>query len=655
MDSPSTDVLRRAAEFLRSGKPHLARPTLIAYMQEHPASEQGWLLLSMAVTDQRQKIDCLQRVLRINPANAEAQAKLVGLLAPSPTPSPAREAPPEATPAPSHFQSIESNVPSSQSSFGSTREQRVESIETDRAAPHPSGPLDIQGLREAMNRAPARRAPARRASKVRFTTSQWAILIGMALLILGTISIAIVLLIGQVNQSLPNQASGFAAVVSNPTVTPIPSATVQSTWTPTTFPPTWTPTPHPSATPTRTPTPFPTVNATLSSQMDTIERQVADLRGLTIEASVPRVLIGRDAVEHTLRTMLVERGYLATLLDQARSLSALGLIKPTYDLVKYAMNGLADNVGGFYIPWLKQLFVIGASFHGVERFVFAHEFDHALTDQHFNISGLGVYPDCLSNNQRCAAIRALVEGDATLIMQQWLRQYAGPQDYLDIVRYRPPSQTLPEDFPPPYVSRDLAFPYDAGLRFVEYLHNRGNWADVNKAYANLPASTEQILHPEKYLADEPPLEVSAPPLTDTLGAEWRSIDDNVLGEWTTYLILRAGADVAAQLKEDAALTASRGWGGDHYQVYYNDTVSQTVLAAEWVWDTPRDAAEFKQAMLNHLDERFRGAQLDHANGNCWQSNGQTSCLFSIEKGTLWLLAPDVSTLDAVLTAYPDFQ
>ena len=111
--------------------------------------------------------------------------------------------------------------------------------------------------------------------------------------------------------------------------------------------------------------------------MDTIEKQVADLRGLTIESDVPRVLIGRDAVEQTLRQMLIEQGYEATLADQARSLSALGLIKPTYDLLKYAMNGLADNVGGFYIPWLKQLFVIGTRFGGVERFVFSHEYDHA--------------------------------------------------------------------------------------------------------------------------------------------------------------------------------------------------------------------------------------------------------------------------------------
>jgi hypothetical protein len=80
-----------------------------------------------------------------------------------------------------------------------------------------------------------------------------------------------------------------------------------------------------------------------------------------------------------------------------------------------------------------------------------------------------------------------------------------------------------------------------------------------------------------------------------------------------------------------------------------------VLAAEWIWDTPRDATEFKQALLKYFDERYRGAKLDRASGNCWEANHQTSCFFVNDKRTLWLLAPDSATLEAVLVAYPDFQ
>ncbi len=657
MNPSPADALRRAEDYLQAGKPQLAQSLLTEFVRQNPASERGWLLLSQAVTGQSQKIDCLQRVLRINPANAEAQTRLTRLLAPPETPaawasdartSALKPTRPQTDRAPARLAPTESSAAWLPPSPASADDQPANTARSDETDEQPEGNPDVEALRVAVTSSPVTRAP-----KTHRKTSQRWILVALALVTLVTISAAIVLVLTPSNQPVANQVAAPAAVAAAPTATPTFTPTPLPS--PTTFPPTWTPTPPPTATPTRTPTSYPTPNAQVSVQMDKIEQQVSDLRGLSIESAVPRVLIRRGDVESTLKSMVISQGYLETLPDQARSLSALGLIKPTYDLVKYALNGLADNIGGFYVSWLKQLFVIGTSFHGLERFVFSHEYDHVLTDQHFDINGLGVYPNCLSNGQRCEAIRALVEGDATLLMQQWLKQYASPQDYLDLLHYQPPGQTLPEDFPPPYVSRDLDFPYEAGLKFVEYLYARGNWATVDKAYASLPDSTEQILHPEKYLAGEKPIEVAAPPLTDTLGSGWRLIDDNELGEWTTYLILASGADVAAQQKESVAFTASRGWGGDHYQIYYNDTLSQTVLAAEWAWDTPRDATEFRQAMFTYLDERFRGAKIDRTGGQCWESNHQTSCIFLTGQQTRWLLAPDLSTLNAVQSAYPDFQ
>jgi hypothetical protein len=624
MNSSIAQSLQRAAAYLQAGQPQLARPLLIDVVKQQPGLEEGWWLLSQAVTEPRQQIDCLQRVLRINPGNVEAQTRLRLLLSP-PEEHAAPIAPPPAPPPVS---------------------PPARSVE---AAPAPRS--DMDALRVA-----AAKRPAAPRSKQRFKQSQW-IMIGVAGLAVVVVIGFVLTLILSPAAPLPDRSTVPAAapaVALAASATPTLTSTPQPSPTEPKFPPTWTPTPTLAPTSTRTATPYPTLNPTLQAGMDRIEEQVADLRGLPIGDEVPRVLIRREAVEQTLRQMLIEQGYDKTLADQARSLSALGLIKPTYDLFKYAMNGLADNIGGFYIPWLKQLFVIGARFGGVERFVFAHEFDHALTDQHFNLDALGVYPDCLGDGQRCAAIRALVEGDATLLMQQWWRQYAGPQDFQDILRYRPPSQTLPEDYPPPYVSRDLEFPYLEGLKFVEYLHRRGNWAEVNRAYENLPASTEQILHPDKYIAGELPVVVNAPPLTDTLGVEWRLIDDDVLGEWTTYLILSAGADLAAQIPDDDALRASQGWGGDHYQVYYNDVISQTVLAAEWAWDTPRDANEFNAALIEHLTERFRGLTIDRAAGECWEANQQTTCLFAQNDRALWLLAPDVGLLETVLAQYPDY-
>ncbi len=392
--------------------------------------------------------------------------------------------------------------------------------------------------------------------------------------------------------------------------------------------------------------------------MDVIQQQVADLRGLATlpEGDTRSYLISKYRLELTATGLLLSPGYEAELKNLARVYSALGLIKPTYDLVKFALNSQVDNIGGFYVPWSKQVFVVGSKFSGLEHFIFSHEYDHALVDQHFDINGLGVYPNCQGDAQRCRAIRALIEGDATLLQDLWWRQYASPQDVADIQAYRPPEQALPEQYPPPFALRDSGLSYIAGYAFVKRLYDRGNWAEVDRAYANLPQSTEQIMHPDKYLAGEAPLEVPAPPLSDALGADWQQLDNNSLGEWMTYMILGYGADVAAQLEDATAAKAAAGWGGDHYQIYYSSALTETVLAAEWVWDTAADVKEFRAAMQTYLNERFRGSKIkDRTDGDCWEANDQAACLFVKKQATLWLLAPDQTILHAVLAQYADFR
>ena len=62
----------------------------------------------------------------------------------------------------------------------------------------------------------------------------------------------------------------------------------------------------------------------------------------------------------------------------------------------------------------------------------------------------------------------------------------------------------------PLVVRDLLmFPYAAGMRFVATLRARHPWKRVDQVFKEPPASTEQILHPELYLAKELPHRVAA--------------------------------------------------------------------------------------------------------------------------------------------------
>ena len=377
------------------------------------------------------------------------------------------------------------------------------------------------------------------------------------------------------------------------------------------------------------------------------------MRGLPALAQPPKYIITRNQAEALLLGEL-DQDVIQELQDETRALNLLGLVKPSYDLVNYTLNGLVDNLGGFYMSDRDQVFVLGYAFRGLEHYIYAHEFDHALIDQHYNLESMGLTPTCQGNNDRCDAVRALVEGDATLAMNQWLEEYATPQDLMDILSFSPPSLALPEQNPPPFLTEAVNFPYQYGEIFVRDLHEDGNWAAVNQAYTRLPESTEQILHPAKYAAGEAPLQVLDPLLAAALPAPWRSSSDNTLGEWMTYLILAYSDDEPARRPEDDARRAAEGWGGDHYQVYTNDESGQSVLAAHWSWDSPSEAGQFSSVMKDYLEQRYRGAALARPAGDCWEVNNQATCLYGADADTFWVIAPDQATLDLVMTLFPQF-
>lgn len=461
----------------------------------------------------------------------------------------------------------------------------------------------------------------------------------------------------QSNVGAPPQAGSGEETVLPPTEEALilqPTWTPTNTWTPTPTPPpteilTATPTPTPQATPTPLPPP-----PTALAQMERIEQEVAEIRGLPMVIRTEHYLINRMAVERMLRAELQTEESQTWLANEAHSLIALGFIPTDYDLLRYAMNNLVDNFGGFYRPSTKAIYVIGSGFGLIERYVYSHEFTHALVDQTFSLETLKSSENC-SNEDRCQAISALIEGDANLTMSLWLKEYATAKELRELTRYKPPSLALPDQTPPDYIIQQINFPYQYGFAFVNALYAAGQWDDINNAYFQPPASTEQIMDVQKYLANEQPIPVQDLPLSTVLSTPWRLAKTNPLGQWGSYLLLTQSADRAARRANDEAAIAAAGWGGDQYQVYVNDQTSQYALAVHWIWDTPADASEFVASLEASLGQRFYGRQIERPAGLCWQTDNQATCSYLLETENLWLQAPDAATLDLLLSLYPQFS
>ena len=183
---------------------------------------------------------------------------------------------------------------------------------------------------------------------------------------------------------------------------------------------------------------------------------------------------------------------------------------------------------------------------------------------------------------------------------------------------------------------------DGGYRVFQ-LYLRGGFEAIDQAFKNPPSSTEQVLHPEKYLAGDEPHSVELPDLASALGSTWELQDEGVLGE----LLIRI--HLGTFLTAGQALAAARGWGGDGYSLLKDDQGRQ-LMAVGFSWDSTAEAEEFFQAYLGFVERKSQG-QLELAetseSSRLWVGDG-TSTYLAIDGGTTQLvIGSDLGTVKAV--------
>ena len=238
------------------------------------------------------------------------------------------------------------------------------------------------------------------------------------------------------------------------------------------------------------------VEEQIASIADAVER----LRGLEFGEPVEPVFLSPEEITARVRELFLEE-YTPELGDQeSRILGALGAIPPETDLRSLRAEVFGSQVAGFYDPHTGELVVrqAGDALTANDRIVLAHELDHALTDQ---VLGLPVPDDLRAGSEdRDLAATALVEGDATLLMQRYsvslsLEDQLGALDPTALIDAFQAQADLAEL--PHFLQAELRFPYEEGLTYVCDRHAEGGWPAVDAAYDDPPDSTLEILFPDR--------------------------------------------------------------------------------------------------------------------------------------------------------------
>ena len=411
--------------------------------------------------------------------------------------------------------------------------------------------------------------------------------------------------------------------------------------------------PLPSATDT------PTVAAPISDEealeaMQVIGERVSELRGLETLHPVTQTLLTTDELRQKIEQEVMADYTEQEAHDDVLKYVAFELLEQDVDLHQVLVDLQTEQVAGYYDPDTQEMYVVKTSGRpgALERATYAHEYVHVLQDQHFDLEALGFTDDDEEqdrDNEQQFAIRCLVEGDASLLQQQYTMGYFKPEDLSELLKQVNAVGTEKLDAAPPVIRESLLFPYEAGMAFVSQLYAKGGWEAVDAAYETLPLSSEQIMHPERY-PDDVPQVITLPPLTDTLGPGWRLVDEDVMGEFDLLLYLDG------RLDRSEAETAAEGWGGGRYAVHWREDESGFVLVLRLAWDTPTDAAEFWHAYAQFARDRF-GADPTRADGDArWWWLGEDALLLAQNEQdeTLVIIAPDEAILNAVRSLFPEF-
>ena len=200
--------------------------------------------------------------------------------------------------------------------------------------------------------------------------------------------------------------------------------------------------------------------------------------------------------------------------------------------------------------------------------ILSHELTHIIQGKYFKTPSLKTHDET-------QAWLALIEGDAGLTSKKFIEKMKESKIGLSLL--------FLENYKKNALDEILFFPYKYGEKFVLFLYNLGEWDKINQAYENIPKSTEQILHTEKYLIYEEPIKVDGVILNIS---EWSIVKTETYGEYFLRIMLSNWID------ENLSEKAAEGWGGDNFTFYIKENTSNYIFFWKIAWDKEEDALEF---------------------------------------------------------------
>ncbi len=349
------------------------------------------------------------------------------------------------------------------------------------------------------------------------------------------------------------------------------------------------------------PPPSSAQNAEFLQAADEVLAEMSKIISLPILSPLKKSMRSREEIKaYLLQKMKEDKDADKRYADQ-KTMEKFGLLPKDYPLDQTLVKVLTEQIAGLYDPDSQEFFIADWNSEADQRSVMSHELTHALQDQHFHIDK---WTDAAKPNIDAEFARdAVLEGSAMAAMIDY--QLDGKGSIRDLGEFDPAMlmgdlDSSPELAKAPKVLQDeLMFPYLSGTTFTQKLLKASNgWPDFYKVFAKPPVSTQQIMHPDLYLQDVVPPKITLPPTKGLVSADWKSLDENLMGEFGLLEIFKQ------YLPKDRATNLAAMWSADRYALFENQKNKRTMLLFRERLGSDASAARFFGAYSEVLELKY---------------------------------------------------
>ncbi len=360
-------------------------------------------------------------------------------------------------------------------------------------------------------------------------------------------------------------------------------------------------------------------------------RQEAErLRGLPLVNEVALEKESREALLSMIGKELGKTENRVFMDDAERLMRAFRVLGGEERLREIYGAVMKDQVAAYYDSETKRLVYVDenvdmlgkklgkAERAALERFLYVHEFCHAVEDSHFDLESL--IKASMATLDRNLALTSFAEGNAVLSGVDSVMEAVGAPantatplpawfvSMLGHVRVEDAAEGLEQA--PPFLVGALLRPYLDGAAFSNRLRRDAGWQALDAAYAaRVPLTTAEIAYPERrYLKKFAAAEFTP---DAALFAASRGVATNSLGVMGTALWLDG-----KKARGPSEYGFLKGWFGD--RVYLLQDSGGAAVRAVWVsyWERPGMARAFSRRVEKRLEKDFGEA------ARCVRSEGR---------------------------------